>query len=252
MLQRRPAAIAFDCYGTLLDVTDDSFVRACETILDQHAVAHEGRAYWEGWLAASRAISVEQGRDPEHPLGGPEPEFDSFRGRWPRNFERASGAIGAAIDATAAYHVFHTTLSDAVAYPDVHDGLARLRPHLRLCVVSNADDDHLLHALAENGLEFEFALSSEAARSYKPRLPIFAEALHRLGLPPGEVLYVGDSPLMDVLGARHAGLPVAWINRLDAAFPEHLERPDLEVRDLAELADAVLALPSSANEAAGR
>lgn len=249
MLEYRPAAIAFDCYGTLLDVTDESFVRACETILAAHAVEHDGRAYWEGWLAASRAHALEQGRDPENPLGGPEPEFASFRGRWPGNFERASGAIGAAIDAVAAYHVFHTTLADAVAYPDVHAGIARLRPHLRLCVVSNADDDHLLHALRENGLDFEFALSSEAARSYKPRLPIFAEAARRLGLPPERVLYVGDSPLMDVLGARHAGMPVAWINRLDATFPEKLERPDLEVTDLDQLADAVLALPEAAGEA---
>ena len=242
----RPAAIAFDCYGTLLDVTDESFVRACEAILKQHGAEHDSRAFWETWLASSQALAREAGRDPENPLGGPEPAFDPFRTRWPRTFARAFQEVGVSADAVAAYEAFHDTLSSAVAYPDTRPALERLRAHFRLAVVSNADDDHLHHALAENGLSsFEFILSSEAARSYKPRTPIFLQAAARFGLAPDDVLYVGDSPVMDVLGAHNAGMPVAWLNRGGIQRPERVPPPELEVPDLLTLA-AILLGPGEA------
>ena len=241
MLMDRPAAIAFDCYGTLLDVTEESFIRACEMILQRHGAAHEGRAFWQTWLASSRALARDQGRDPDEPLAGPEPAFQPYRERWPQTFTRAFHEAGVSADAVAAYEAFHDTLSRGIAYPDTRPALARLRPHFRLAVVSNADDDHLLHALAENGLtDFEFVLSSEAARSFKPRTGIFQQAAARFGLPPAAVLYVGDSPTMDVLGARNAGMRVAWLNRSRAPRPERVPEPDLEVRDLLALADALL------------
>lgn len=244
MLADRPAAIAFDCYGTLIDVTDESFIRACEAILRRNGLDHDAKAFWETWLASSRALAKDQGRDPDDPLTGPEPEFHPFRARWPRTFERAFSETGVSLDAIAAYEAFHDTLSSGIAYPDARPALERLRPHFRLAVVSNADDDHLHHALSENNLEFEFVLSSEAAQSYKPRAPIFRRACALLGLPPEQVLYVGDSPMMDVLGARHAGLRVAWLNRRGLALPEKVPPPDLEVADLMTLADILLESPA--------
>jgi 2-haloacid dehalogenase len=240
MLTNRPQAIAFDCYGTLLDVTDESFIRACELILRRHGHDHDAKAFWDTWLASSRTLAREHGRDPDNPLAGPEPEFHPFRRRWPDTFTRAFLEAGLSADAAAAYETFHNTLSAGVAFPDTAPALARLRPHFRLAVVSNADDDHLHHALAENGLDFEFILSSEAARSYKPRTPIFQQASDRFGLPPSAVLYVGDSPVMDVLGARNAGMAVAWLNRFGHTRPDRVPEPDLEVPDLMALADILL------------
>jgi 2-haloalkanoic acid dehalogenase type II len=246
MLTRRPTAVAFDCYGTLIDVTDESFIRACAAILRRHGLAHDSRAFWETWLASSRALAKEQGRDPEDPLAGPEPEFHPFRLRWPHTFARAFAETGVSVDAVAAYEAFHDTLSSGIAYPDARPALDRLRRHFRLVVVSNADDDHLHHALAENGLAFEFILSSETARSYKPRPRIFQRACELLGLPPEQVLYVGDSPMMDVLGARNAGMSVAWLNRRGAPRPDKVPPPDIEVADLMALADILLESPRQA------
>jgi 2-haloalkanoic acid dehalogenase type II len=233
-------AIAFDCYGTLLDVTDDSFVAACSAILGAHERAHEGNYLFERWLEAGRALAVESGRDPENPTGGTEPPFAPFRERWPRSFERAFGALGIEADALAAYAAFHDTLATAVAYPDTEPALRALAPHYRLAVVSNADDDHLKAALAANNLPVTLVLSSEAARSYKPRRPIFRQAADLLGEHIHDVLYVGDSPQMDVLGARYAGMRAAWINRTGAPLPAGIPRPDYEARDLMELVQALL------------
>jgi FMN phosphatase YigB (HAD superfamily) len=49
------------------------------------------------------------------------------------------------------------------------------------------------------------------------------------------VLYVGDDPTCDVVGARAAGLRTAWMNRRSTAWPDGLSAADLVVRDCAEL-----------------
>lgn len=239
----RPAlirAIAFDCYGTLIDVDDDSFVQACQRVLRQQGHEHEGSVLWEQWLAASKAAAEAAGRDPEHPTGGPEPEFASFRERWPRVFEGAFKGMGIDADAVAAYEAFHDTLATGKAYPDTVPALERLALHYKLAVVSNADDDHLREALTANNIPIELVLSSETARSYKPRRPIFRQASELLDEHPHDILYVGDSPLMDVLGARYAGMQVAWLNRPGIERPAGIPRPDHEVRDLLELARVLL------------
>lgn len=232
-------AIAFDCYGTLIDVTDESFVRACSALLAAHERAHQGKEFFDRWLAAARELST-AARDPEHPTGGVEPPFQPFRERWPRYFARAFRDFGIDADAVAAYEAFHDTLATGVAYPDAEPALRALAPHYKLAVVSNADDDHLKTALAANHLPVDLVLSSEVARSYKPRRPIFRQAAELLGEHPHDVLYVGDSPQMDLLGARYAGMYTCWVNRSGVPLPAGIPKPDYEVRTLMELVQALL------------
>jgi 2-haloalkanoic acid dehalogenase type II len=233
-------AIAFDCYGTLIDVTDDSFIKACSNILVAHGREQEGKAFFERWLEAGRALATETGADPEHPTGGAEPPFAAFRERWPNTFARAFADLGIDADAVAAYEAFHDTLASGIAYPDVVPAVEALARHFKIAVVSNADDDHLREALARNRIPIDLVLSSETARSYKPRRPIFRQAADLLGEHIHDVLYVGDSPRMDLLGARYAGMHTAWINRKGAELPAGIPKPDYDVRDLLELARLLL------------
>jgi HAD superfamily hydrolase (TIGR01549 family) len=46
-----------------------------------------------------------------------------------------------------------------------------------------------------------------AINAYKPRPDGFLRAAELLGLPPAEVLYVGDRPEVDAVGAANAGMP---------------------------------------------
>lgn len=102
-------------------------------------------------------------------------------------------------------------------------------------VVSNADAGHLAAALALNGLSFPVVVSSESARCYKPAPGIFHEALQTLDVSPVEALYVGDSQEDDIVGARAAGMPVAWINRRGESRKPHIPEPDHELTSLEEL-----------------
>ena len=86
---------------------------------------------------------------------------------------------------------------------------------LKIVVASNADDAHLDPALDRCGIRglVDAVISSEGVCSYKPRRPFFDAIADWAGVEAGEVLYVGDSPLADVTGARAAGMASYWVRR---------------------------------------
>ena len=53
-------------------------------------------------------------------------------------------------------------------------------------------------------------------------------------------LHVGDDPVRDVQAARDLGLSTVWVNSGPAGLARPLEPPDLEVTDIAELAELLM------------
>lgn len=238
-------AVAFDCYGTLIDFGEQHFVDAMGIICLRHQFGVSGKELWDRWLAMSREVWRDRGRDPENPTAGEEPRFGRYDEIWTEQFERAFRALELEGDASGAYELMVERCRTAPAFPETREVIERLRPHYRLCVLSNADDNWLHPCLEGAGLSFDLVVSSESAQSYKPRRKIFHDTVAKLGLRPEQVLYVGDSPYADVLGARHAGMPVAWVNRYAAALPEKLPEPDLTIADLRGLLPALLDRPGA-------
>ena len=86
----------------------------------------------------------------------------------------------------------------------------------RVGIVSNADGR--VEALFEAvGLaaHVEFVIDSHTVGVAKPDPRIFRMGAERLGLPPEEILYVGDVYAMDVVGARAAGLRPLLLDPFD-------------------------------------
>jgi 2-haloacid dehalogenase/putative hydrolase of the HAD superfamily len=73
--------------------------------------------------------------------------------------------------------------------------------------------------LALHGISVAAVVTSEQARAYKPRPEPFRLALDRLGLGPGEVIHIGDSPSSDVAGAAALGIDTAFLDRGGAGLP---------------------------------
>ena len=59
---------------------------------------------------------------------------------------------------------------------------------------------------------FQSIVISEEVGVAKPDPRIFAPALAKIGVSPGEVLYVGDSVSSDMAAARNAGMDFCWLN----------------------------------------
>lgn len=106
---------------------------------------------------------------------------------------------------------------------------------LPICIVSNADHDDLLGALAAGGIRPAAVQSSEEARAYKPEPAIFEAALARTGWRRERVLHVGDSLHSDIGGARRAGLRSAWVCRAARIHDIGTDVPDHTFSDLLEL-----------------
>ncbi len=69
---------------------------------------------------------------------------------------------------------------------------------------------------------------------WKPDPAIFHMALEKAGVAAEDAVYVGDSPVADVPGAKAAGMRSVWINCAGIDWPGD-EPPDIEIRDLNEL-----------------
>jgi putative hydrolase of the HAD superfamily len=133
-----------------------------------------------------------------------------------------------------AFAAFHAERNKIEFYPDALDALARLAAHAPVLALTNGNADIARIGI---GAHFVGCVSARESGHAKPDGPIFQVACRQLDLSPREVLHVGDDPVLDIDGARRAGLRTCWINRRAEAWPRHLPRPDLAFATLAELAD---------------
>jgi 2-haloacid dehalogenase len=219
-------AVAFDCYGTLIEFTAPDFIHTMAEIARAQGVEADAEALWDRFVEAARVVRGENTH---------RPAYRRYDEAWALQFERAARELGFQGDGQLAAAHLKERLSSAEAYREVPAVLDTLRPRYRLVVLSNADDDFLHACLSHNGLEFEMVVSSEEAQALKPDPAIFQHLAEVLSLERGQILYVGDNPMPDVVGARRAGVPVAWLNREGHPLPEDSPKPDVEITSLTEL-----------------
>jgi 2-haloacid dehalogenase/putative hydrolase of the HAD superfamily len=105
---------------------------------------------------------------------------------------------------------------------------------LPVCLVSNTDNVDLESALKHTGLTFDYIVTSEDCRAYKPRPEMWQKALSLQGLQNNEVIHVGDSYRCDVEGPKSLGIPALWINRTGKT-PGSVNIADFESHDLTTL-----------------
>jgi putative hydrolase of the HAD superfamily len=122
-------------------------------------------------------------------------------------------------------------------YEDVPDALDALEREYGLVLVTNGLGDLQREKIEAVGLARwidHIAISGEIG-SWKPDSRIFRHALELAGVPPDEVVMVGDSLERDVTGAGSLGIRTVWIRRYDHLAPIEGIRPDAEVADLRSL-----------------
>ncbi|GGW87457.1 HAD family hydrolase [Streptomyces noursei] len=141
-------------------------------------------------------------------------------------------------DAWFARYVAHYEASWEL-FPDSVPALEALAPLVRQAVLSNSSTANQERKLTTLGIRdhFEAMLCADRLGCAKPAPEAFRGACASLGLPPAEVLYVGDRLDVDGLGARDAGLAAVWLDRAGA---EEKPPPGVRrIRGLAELPELV-------------
>ena len=131
-----------------------------------------------------------------------------------------------------AFEAFIQARNEVVLYEDVLSGLERLKPRFRLFTASNGNADLERIGLAHY---FERSLNARQVGALKPDPVLFHKVIEGTDLQPQQVVYVGDDPALDVVGARAAGMHAVWINRERAAWPPGLGAEPHTVQTLHEL-----------------
>jgi 2-haloacid dehalogenase len=121
-------------------------------------------------------------------------------------------------------------------WPDSPAALAELRRTCRVVALSNADQAELAELSAHGGLVWDAVLSAQTVRSYKPDPAVYRMGAEAMGVGPAQVLMVAAHP-WDLRAAAAQGFSTAYVARPDAECPAADDAFDLEVADLAELAE---------------
>ncbi len=190
-------ALTFDCYGTLID--------------------------WETGIAAGLRRGLG-----EAAVGLPDDELLERYGRHEAELEaglylpyreilgEGLRRVGAELDTDVRpddLRAFGDSVGEWPAFPDSADALRRLQRRFRLGVITYCDDDLFAASNRRLGVAFEWVVTAEQARGYKPRIANFELAFERVGLPRDRILHVAQSLYHDHVPARQLGLTSVWIDR---------------------------------------
>jgi 2-haloalkanoic acid dehalogenase type II len=210
-LARRYDLITFDCYGTLID--------------------------WESgiggaFLAAAGASGLRPDRQAvlrSYARHEPELESEGYRSYHEvlrETSRRIAADIGWSIP-PGAENFLSESLAAWPPFPDTNEALLRLSvAGYRLGILSNVDDDLLIQTCRHFSIPFDFAVTAQQVRSYKPAHAHFLAGRERAG--SHSWLHAAQSFFHDVIPAVELGIPVAWINRKREAIPAGDAAPLIE------------------------
>jgi 2-haloacid dehalogenase len=221
-------ALTFDCYGTLID-WETGILEALRPVFEAHSIDLSDEATLE--LYGELETAAESGDYREYRLVL-KSVLEGFGARL--GFTPSSGEL----------QRFPESVKDWPAFPDSPAALNALHKKYKLAILSNIDDDLIALSAQRLQTRFDWIVTAQQARSYKPCLHNFHLAIDRLGLPVGKILHVAQSLFHDIAPAKSVGLSTVWINRRVGktgfgATPPAQAQPDLEVPSLQALAEAI-------------
>lgn len=117
--------------------------------------------------------------------------------------------------------------------------LKELRKNYKIGLITNG-----VHELQAKKLEmlgmgdlFDEVIISDDYGVRKPDTKLFDIMAEKLGIAPGEMLYVGDHPKNDIDASRNAGYIPVWVRTTGTWACTDIEKPELQVDTVAELPD---------------
>ncbi len=220
--------LTFDCYGTLID-WEHGLLNALHPVLTKHNIEISDAEVLE--LYAKLEYETEQG------------QYRDYRSVLRIVLQSLGSRLGFA-PTENELHSFSESVRDWPAFPDSASALRALKRKYKLAIISNVDDDLFAKSAQRLETQFEWVITAQQAKSYKPSLDNFRLAFDRIGVPPHRILHVAQSLFHDIVPAKSLGLSTVWVNRRheqvgSGATPPAPGQPDLEVPDLQSLVSKI-------------
>jgi 2-haloacid dehalogenase len=224
-------ALFFDVFGTLVDWRT-SVAREAKALLEPRGHTLDWPAFADAWRGEY------QGAMEEVRVG--RMAFCKLDVLHRRNLDRILprfGLGGLAEDERRALNLAWHRLD---AWPDVADGLRRLKSHFWLAPVSNGNISLMVDLARRNNFPWDAILGAEIADDYKPKPRVYLAAAEAFDLAPGECMMVAAHS-SDLAAAAAAGLRTAHIARPDEKGKGRGETApsvgtDFAAKDLGDLA----------------
>lgn len=127
----------------------------------------------------------------------------------------------------------------AVKFPFTESVLTELRQQgLKVALITNgkvANQSIKLDLMNLWPFFDEVIICDDEKYPAKPHPAAFKAMSEKLGCPPESLLYVGDNPLNDIVGARNGGFVPVWVKTTGVWPDETIERAPYEVDDVSEI-----------------
>jgi 2-haloacid dehalogenase len=221
--------LTFDCYGTLIDWESGLLTALREALPGAVDAADDAllESYARHEAAAERA------------------PYRSYREVLATGVRGVAADVGLDLDDDAVAR-FSESVRDWPPFADSADALSRLRERVRLGVITNCDSDLFAASSDRLGGGFDWVITAELARAYKPALTGFELALATIPVPRERILHVAQSLFHDHVPAKQLGLTTVWIDRRHdrpgtGATPPAQATPDATYPTMQAFADAVSA-----------
>jgi 2-haloacid dehalogenase len=196
-------ALFFDVFGTLVDWRS-GVAGAAQTILQPQGIALDWIAFADAWRAQYQPAmeAVRSGAIPYIKL-------DVLHRR---TLQKILPLFG--LEDLKEMELDRLTLAwhQLDAWPDVHAGLARLRPRYLIAPVSNGNTSLMCDLARRNDLRWDAILGADHARAFKPMSAVYLAAADAFNLVPGQCLMCAAHS-SDLKAAAANGLRTAFIAR---------------------------------------
>lgn len=214
--------LTFDCYGTLID-WESGILELLKPLLSNNSINLNDKQILE--LYAEFESEEEQG------------EYTKYRDVL-RAVVRKLGQRFSFEPSLAEQDSLPDSIKNWQPFPDTVEALKSLKKRFKLAIISNVDDDIFASTAQRLNVEFDWVITAEQVKSYKPSLNNFKRAIERMEMPPEKILHVAGSIYHDIVPASSLGIKTVWVNRranqegsgaaLAASGKADLEVPDLK------------------------
>lgn len=201
-----PKALAFDVFGTVVDWRT-GIARESAGFLAAIGLGDcDPAAFADAWRAQYIAAMIGMRK-----LGREFVPLDVLHREMLENALRERGADPAMLDEdlladwNRAWHRLDP-------WPDVAEGLARLKTRFPIVTLSNGNVVLLMNMARRAGLPWDAILGAEVSGFYKPDPRAYLRTAELLGIAPGELCLVAAHH-GDLAGARASGLQCAYVDR---------------------------------------
>ena len=226
--------VSFDCYGTLID-WERGILPPLKQLLSNREIDFSD----DGTLELFAEFESELENDKNDYI-----EYRKILQEIVKRFGQRFNFEPTETESGTEINCLVDSIKNWQPFPDTVAALLALKQKYKLAVISNIDDDLFAGTAKHLKVEFDWLITAEKVRSYKPSTRNFEIALETMGIPPEKLLHVAQSVYHDIVPATSMGISTVWVNRrqdktgFGATLPAS-GQPDWEVPNLKTLVEAI-------------